>query len=111
MFTNNTTLYNAPLTCFFLLDAEKKQLLAQWRSSLIGLSKRDEALKEKENAIRNLQQELVVMDTEMNGYKNSTKIEQDKNESLTQILNKVRINEIGQVCPFARRLFSARSQG
>lgn len=73
------------------ITVEKKQLLQQWKSSLVGMEKRDEALKAKEEAISKQRAALMVMDAEANGYKAATKIEQDKNEQLTQILNKVLI--------------------
>ncbi len=59
----------------------------------LGLEKRDEALHGKEAAIGKLREELMVMDAEAAGYKAATKVEQDKNEQLTQILNKA-TNEI-----------------
>lgn len=76
------------------ITVEKKQLLQQWKSSLVGMEKRDEALKAKEEAISKQRAALMVMDAEANGYKAATKIEQDKNEQLTQILNKVLITHL-----------------
>jgi coiled-coil domain-containing protein 40 len=71
------------------ITVEKKQLLQQWKNSLIGMEKRDEMLREKQEATTKVRETLMVMDAEANGYKLATKIEQDKNEQLTQILNKV----------------------
>lgn len=71
------------------IGAEKKQLWQQWRNSLVALEKREEMLREKQAACTKVREKLMVMDAEANGFKSATKIEQDKNEQLTQILNKV----------------------
>lgn len=71
------------------IAVEKKQLLQQWKNALLGMERRDETLRLKQEATTKVQEALNLMDAEANGYKLATKIEQDKNEQLTQILNKV----------------------
>jgi hypothetical protein len=71
------------------IAVEKKQLIQLWKNSLVAMEKKDEALRLKEEATTKVRESLMVMDAEANGYKLATKIEQDKNEQLTQILNKV----------------------
>eukprot|EP01112_Ceratiomyxa_fruticulosa_P016114 TRINITY_DN4838_c0_g1_i1.p1 TRINITY_DN4838_c0_g1~~TRINITY_DN4838_c0_g1_i1.p1 ORF type:complete len:949 (-),score=274.11 TRINITY_DN4838_c0_g1_i1:119-2821(-) len=71
------------------ISVEKKLLLQQWKSSLLGLARRDELLREKEAAVQQEQETLLALATELNGYKNGIKKEQDLNEQLTSILNKV----------------------
>lgn len=71
------------------IEVEKKQLWQQWRNSLVALERREESLRERQNAASKVREKLNLMDAESGGFKLATKIEQDKNEQLTQILNKV----------------------
>lgn len=71
------------------ISVEKKQLIQLWKNSLVAMEKKDETLRLKEEATSRVRESLMVMDAEANGYKLATKNEQDKNEQLTQILNKV----------------------
>jgi len=48
---------------------EKKQLLAQWRSSLSAIQRRDEALAAVQDAIRQQQEQELAINTEMAGYR------------------------------------------
>eukprot|EP00667_Euglena_gracilis_P002731 EG_transcript_2736 len=72
---------------------EKKQLLQQWKTSLIGMQRRDEALRATEDALTQQKEALLALDTEIAGYKQSIKREQEKNEKLTQSLAKAE-NEV-----------------
>eukprot|EP00668_Euglena_longa_P002144 GGOE01002486.1.p1 GENE.GGOE01002486.1~~GGOE01002486.1.p1 ORF type:complete len:906 (-),score=453.50 GGOE01002486.1:330-3014(-) len=67
---------------------EKKQLLQQWKTSLIGMQRRDEALRATEDALTQQKEALLALDTEIAGYRQSIKREQEKNEKLTQALAK-----------------------
>ncbi|RDD45702.1 Coiled-coil domain-containing protein 40 [Trichoplax sp. H2] len=70
------------------INFEKKQLMQQWNSSLIGLRRRDEALAGLRKAIDLQQQQLLAYDTEIAVTKKSIEKEQKQNEGLTLINNK-----------------------
>uniref|UniRef100_A0A7S0QXY1 Coiled-coil domain-containing protein 40 n=1 Tax=Pyramimonas obovata TaxID=1411642 RepID=A0A7S0QXY1_9CHLO len=71
------------------INFEKKQLAQQWKSSLIGMARRDEALQATEEALRKQHEQELSIDTEFEGYKRSIKGEQQENEKLTGVLKKV----------------------
>jgi len=68
---------------------EKKQLVAQWKSSLLAIQKRDEALSSIQDAIREQQQQELSLETEISGYKKDIIKQQVQNEALTAVLKKV----------------------
>jgi chromosome segregation ATPase len=68
---------------------EKKQLVQQWKSSLIGISRRDEALQATEEALRKQHEQEASIVTEMQGYRRALKEVQATNESVTGLLKKV----------------------
>ncbi|XP_076001592.1 coiled-coil domain-containing protein 40 [Genypterus blacodes] len=65
----------------------RKQLFQQWNSSLVGMKKRDEALAAMQEAVRNIEHEVITLDGEIDGYKKSTIEEEEQNEILTMHLN------------------------
>uniref|UniRef100_A0A7S4GCK9 Coiled-coil domain-containing protein 40 n=1 Tax=Eutreptiella gymnastica TaxID=73025 RepID=A0A7S4GCK9_9EUGL len=75
------------------INFEKKQLLQQWKTSLIGMQRRDEALRATEDALEQQKEALLSLDNEITGYKQSIKKEQERNERLTQSLSKTE-NEV-----------------
>jgi len=75
---------------------EKKQLVAQWRSSLVAVQKRDEALAEIQNAIREQQQQELNIQAEIAGYKRDIVKQQIQNEQVMAVLRKVE-GEAGHV--------------
>ncbi|XP_029455039.1 coiled-coil domain-containing protein 40 isoform X2 [Rhinatrema bivittatum] len=75
------------------ISLEKKQLLQQWNSSLIGMSKRDEAFITIRDALSEAQHQLRTMEAEIEGYKLSAMKEEEKNEHLAVILNRAE-NEV-----------------
>ena len=68
---------------------EKKQLMQQWQSSLIGMGRRDEALRATEDAIRNQKEQLLALESELRGAKKSIEAEQVSNERLTGVKTRV----------------------
>merc|ERR1711959_428146 len=68
---------------------EKRTLLQQWKSSLIALQRRDEALQQTENELRLQRETLLTHDTEISGYKKAIEHEQYANEKLTATLGKL----------------------
>ena len=55
---------------------EKQQLLAQWRSSVLAIQRRDEALKDIDRSIAEQDEQSMAIDTEINAYKRDTIKEQ-----------------------------------
>lgn len=72
------------------IDFEKRQLLQQWKSSLIGLQRRDEALQAIEDSIRQQKEENLNLDNEISGIVKETKKEHERNSDLAAIHSKVR---------------------
>ncbi|XP_024145241.1 coiled-coil domain-containing protein 40 [Oryzias melastigma] len=66
-----------------LLLMKHKQLQQQWNSSLMTITKQSEALYAMQEAVRSVQNEQLVMEREIEGYKKSNNEEQEKNEKLT----------------------------
>uniref|UniRef100_UPI003AAAC844 coiled-coil domain-containing protein 40 n=1 Tax=Centroberyx gerrardi TaxID=166262 RepID=UPI003AAAC844 len=68
------------------LVMERKQLLQQWDSSLVGMRKRDEAFTALQEALRVAKHQVISMDRETEGYKKSITKEEEQNEVLTMQL-------------------------
>lgn len=88
------------------IQFEKRQLLNQWRSSLIGLKKRDDVLKEIEAAITKNNEAAAIMQTEITGFKRTLRKAQEDGENLTSVLHKLE-NEMDYV---KRQIVSLRDQ-
>ncbi|KAJ1554719.1 Coiled-coil domain-containing protein 40 [Nowakowskiella sp. JEL0078] len=73
------------------IQFEKRQLLHQWKSSLIGLQRRDEVLEQISKQIKKQKENLLNLTGEINGFKLSSRRAQDQNETLTQLLSKLEI--------------------
>jgi len=72
------------------IKLEKKQLYQQWNASLTGMKRRDEAYSAMQEALNIARQEVRSLETEIVGYKKSTQKAEEKNETLTVRLNKMR---------------------
>jgi hypothetical protein len=59
-----------------LITVEKKEYMQKWKSSLIAMSRRDEALKAAENALQEQHQKMQTLEQEIGGYKASIRAEQ-----------------------------------
>ncbi|KAG9473612.1 hypothetical protein GDO78_004095, partial [Eleutherodactylus coqui] len=70
------------------IGLEKKQLLQQWNSSLIGMTRRDEAYAALQEALILAWQELRSMETEIEGYKKSVTKEEEIHEKLAFMINR-----------------------
>ncbi|KAI8928705.1 hypothetical protein BC831DRAFT_77433 [Entophlyctis helioformis] len=75
------------------IQFEKRQLLNQWKSSLIGLQRRDDVLLQIEKAIEKNNEALASMNREIGGFRRAHHRAQEEGETLTMILNKLE-NEI-----------------
>lgn len=69
------------------IEKEKNQLMQNWSSCLIGMKRRDEALAQMNQAIRAQRQKSDSSKAEIDSYKKSIIKEQEKNESLTIMIN------------------------
>merc|ERR1719247_762101 len=65
------------------IEFEKKQLMQQWRSSLIGMQRRDEALQNVQQALQEQNEAELGVDNEIRGLQMSVKAEQEKHEQLS----------------------------
>ena len=75
------------------IQFEKQQLLQQWKTSLIGMQRRDSTLRATQEALNVQKEQLMALDNEIIGYRHSIRKEQEKNEKLTQVLAKTE-NEV-----------------
>jgi len=71
------------------IQFEKKQLLTQWKTALIGMQRRDEALQATEEALRKQREQELALDSEMAGVRKAIKAEEENNETLTGTHNKL----------------------
>merc|ERR1711871_1935197 len=71
------------------INYEKRTLLQQWKSSLIALQRRDEALQQTESELRSQRERLLTQETEIGGFKRAIETEQYTNEKLTATLGKL----------------------
>ncbi|XP_039332497.1 coiled-coil domain-containing protein 40 [Saimiri boliviensis] len=70
------------------ISMEKRRILQQWGTSLVGMKHRDEAHRAVLEALRECQHQAKSMDSEIEGYKKSIMKEEEKNEKLASILNR-----------------------
>ncbi|XP_060700886.1 coiled-coil domain-containing protein 40 [Hemiscyllium ocellatum] len=68
---------------------EKKQLIEQWTSSLIGMQRRDEAYAAMQEAVRQSRHQLDTLKTEMYAFNTLIMKQEEKNEFLTVNLNRL----------------------
>ncbi|XP_038633126.1 coiled-coil domain-containing protein 40 isoform X1 [Scyliorhinus canicula] len=68
---------------------EKKQLLEQWNTSVIGMQRRDEAYSAMQKAVGQSKHQLDTLRTEMHAYKSFIMKQEEKNEFLTVTLNRL----------------------
>ncbi|XP_028912869.1 coiled-coil domain-containing protein 40 isoform X2 [Ornithorhynchus anatinus] len=70
------------------INLEKKQLMNQWSSSLVGMKRRDEAFTAVREALRLSRRQAKSVDAEIEGFKKSIMKEEERNELLARILNR-----------------------
>uniref|UniRef100_A0A8C8HXS7 Coiled-coil domain-containing protein 40 n=1 Tax=Oncorhynchus tshawytscha TaxID=74940 RepID=A0A8C8HXS7_ONCTS len=74
------------------LGMERKQLLQQWNSSLVGMRRRDDAYTAMLEALRAATHQVRSLDTEIEGFKKSITQEGERNELLTVLLNRSQLD-------------------
>ncbi|RQM21170.1 hypothetical protein B5M09_010247 [Aphanomyces astaci] len=67
---------------------EKKQLMQQWKSSLIGMQQRDQALLATQTAINAVNEQELAVVSEIRGYKTSIQKAQTVSETLTGTIDR-----------------------
>jgi len=67
------------------ISFEKKQLAQQWRSSLIGLQRRDEVLRDVLKTIHEQDEAEMNIDNEIRGIQQSIRSEQEKHENISTL--------------------------
>ena len=72
---------------------EKKQLLSQWKTALIGMGRRDEALKATEEAIRKQREQELAIEQEQTAIKKDIRKEEEVNEYKTATVNRLGAEE------------------
>ncbi|CUG90145.1 Hypothetical protein, putative [Bodo saltans] len=76
------------LTEMEAINFEKKQLVQQWKTSIIGMQRRDEAMRSTEEALNEQKEALQALDAEIVGYRQNIKKAQADNSKLSGILSK-----------------------
>lgn len=71
---------------------DRKQLLQQWNSCLVGMRRRGEAFSAMQEAVRLLEHQLLTQDREIKGYEKTIIKEQEQNEILTRQLRRVQMD-------------------
>eukprot|EP00933_Yihiella_yeosuensis_P005575 TRINITY_DN110118_c0_g1_i1.p1 TRINITY_DN110118_c0_g1~~TRINITY_DN110118_c0_g1_i1.p1 ORF type:complete len:886 (-),score=277.70 TRINITY_DN110118_c0_g1_i1:401-3058(-) len=64
------------------IDFEKKQLMMQWRSSLVGMQRRDEALQNVQKALQEQSEAELAIENEIRGLHGTIRQEQERHEQL-----------------------------
>lgn len=81
------------LTEMEAINFEKKQLMQQWKTSIIGMQRRDEAMRSTEEALDEQKEALQALDNEIVGYRQNIKKAQNENAKLSNVLSKTE-NEV-----------------
>ncbi|KAJ3331018.1 Coiled-coil domain-containing protein 40, partial [Blyttiomyces sp. JEL0837] len=88
------------------IQFEKRQLIHQWKSSLIGLQRRDELFDKVETGIQKNKDLLINLNGEINGFRQSLRKAQEQSETLTLLLTKLD----GEVDHLKRQISSLNEQ-
>ncbi|XP_027968124.1 coiled-coil domain-containing protein 40 isoform X2 [Eumetopias jubatus] len=70
------------------INMEKRRILQQWATCLVGMKHRDEAHRTIQEALSECQHQITSIDTEIEAYKKSIMKEEEKNEKLAGVLNR-----------------------
>jgi len=92
-----------------LISFEKKQLMQQWQSSLIGMARRDEALTVAQKALKEAQNASRDYDLEIDGIKREIQKAQTEHETLDQMKDRLQ-NETKFVEEQAAKVNGEREQ-
>ncbi|TPX58301.1 hypothetical protein PhCBS80983_g03231 [Powellomyces hirtus] len=71
------------------IQFEKRQLVHQWKSSLIALQRREDVVQQIDEGIQKNKNTILSMNGEVSGFRLSLRKAQEQNETLTVLLNKL----------------------
>lgn len=71
----------------------KKTLLDDWQKSLFGMQQRDKALQAIKELIKQKQDDILQIESEISGVRNETKKQQEISEDLTRMLEKMKADQ------------------
>lgn len=71
----------------------KKTLLDDWQNSLFGIQQRDKALQSIKDLIKQKQDDILQIESEISGVRNETRKEQELSEDLSSKLDKLKGDE------------------
>ncbi|GAB5355844.1 hypothetical protein AAMO2058_000239900 [Amorphochlora amoebiformis] len=71
------------------INVEKREFLHRWKTSLVGMNRRDETLQKEQNSLAKHKEEMQVLSMEIMGIKKSIEEVQGENEMLTGIKSKL----------------------
>jgi chromosome segregation ATPase len=71
----------------------KKTLLDDWQKALFGMQQRDKALQAIKELIKQKQDDILQIESEISGVRNETKKEQENSEDLTAKLQKMKADQ------------------
>ncbi|CCW63074.1 unnamed protein product [Phytomonas sp. EM1] len=71
------------------INVEKKQLAQQWKSSLIGIQRRHDAMKKTEEALHAQKEALQTLENEISRYRSDIRKEQAENGKLNEFASRV----------------------
>lgn len=71
------------------INMEKKQLVQQWRSSLIGMQRRQDAVRKTEEALQQQKDDLLVLENEILGFRKDVRAVQVENGKLTEFMSRI----------------------
>ena len=71
----------------------KKTLLDDWQKSLFGMQQRDKALQAIKELIKQKQDDILQIESEISGVRNETKKQQEISEYLTRMLEKMKADQ------------------
>jgi outer membrane PBP1 activator LpoA protein len=77
-----------------LIAFEKKQLMQQWKSSVIALTRRDEALAAAQKALKDALTSTKDYDTEIDGLKREILKSQAKNETYVNVKDRLEVSNV-----------------
>lgn len=92
-----------------LIEHEKKQLITQWKAALAGLSRRDEALAQATQTLKNAEAAVHDYDVELETMKRNIQKEQSKNETLVNMKERIE-NELQWVEENLNKIKQERDQ-
>lgn len=71
------------------INFEKKQLVQQWKSTLLGMQRRHEAMKKTEEALQQQKDDLQALENEITGCRKDIQSVQADNSKLTEFMSRV----------------------